>query len=276
MMVIGQTPGWTAMVSVTDLPKSGVLLIGPSDNQYSAFFNKLGFSTAPVLDGFKPYSVLIRNAGESGVVGYAIRWTVTSPSGKSKSTTFFSSVPASLKLPRRNPNDGVSKASPAPNEVQLVAPAFRVQAGGKLPPNALLQAWLPELQRYAAATAINVALDSVIFEDGTWVGENKSHFVDVFQAQISAEHDVKLAVHRARARRASVEEVFGTVKEMAGSDQLQPPGMDSPPSEWYRYYCQLTAREILSVRDTSGDEAALSVVYTHFYSVRPLLAKGAQ
>lgn len=273
---LSQSTGWTAMISVADLPKAGVLLIGPSDHQYSAFLDRLSLSSSPVLDGFKPYSVLLRNTGARGVAGYAITWTVVSSSGKSKLTTFFSSVPASLKLPRRNPNDSASKASPAPNEVQLVAPAFRVQAGGKLPPNALLAAWLPELQKYAAATAINVTIDSVVFEDGTWVGDNKSHFVDAFQAQISAEHDVKLTIHRARARRASAEEVFGAIKTLAGSEQLQPPRIESPSSDWYRYYSQLTAREILAVRDTAGDQAALSIVYAHFYSVRPLLTKGAQ
>jgi hypothetical protein len=276
LILINATLATAAAVSVSDLKQDGIKLIGPSDPQFNAFLTRFGLKSNSVLDTFRPFAVIVQNTGSRGVAAYTIRWTLLQPSGPVENFDFTYSIATAMTFPRRDPNGKPAKAAISPNELRLITPVFSLAASGPAPPPAALPGWSPIIRKCTAASSMSIAVDTIVFDDGTSVGANATHTSERFQAQLSAEHDLKLNIHRQRARIVNPSEIFDYLGQI--SSTVSPPSAASATSaDWYRYYTHLAAQNILRIRDAAGNDAALGAVYADFYSVRPLLTnKGAQ
>jgi hypothetical protein len=98
--------------------------------------------------------------------------------------------------------------------------------------------------------AIQVALDSVLFDDGVLVGPDKSNSYDAITARLQAQHDINAAVEAGNW--SNLQQIVATgdggVRALASSGMYE---------RNYRLFVVSAAKEVLSVRDRSGDAAAL-------------------
>jgi len=119
--------------------------------------------------------------------------------------------------------------------------------------------------------ASKVALDSVLFEDGRFVGPDKAGSYDQLTALVQAEKDVHDIITTAKDLAQA-----WTVLESVAAGQTQPV-RDQSRSEkyWLRY---LTAyrnfsTKLLRARSNVGDAAAMRLA--HMYMFKPKIVKGA-
>jgi hypothetical protein len=110
------------------------------------------------------------------------------------------------------------------------------------------------------AGAIAVALDSVLFDDGTLVGPDKAGNFDSLLGRVQAEKDVHAILIGANGAAS----VWATLEGFA-SGQTAPPIVPGQSHNYQRQYLvefRSYATELLTVRKRGGDAAALKAAHS--------------
>ena len=258
-----------------DLPEQGLTIINPSDPSFDArLANAVAGEPSEVVNDFKPYSIFLENKSRQTVVAYMIQWCFTKGDGTNDCYRKAFSSPRALMegeyLPaeyearsgRIKPNSSIlfSLISPdgsGPFRLSISREeAEKIKQGAKPDKSELLHRFSSELAKY---TDVTVSIDGAFFEDGTFVGDDTSGFFVQIEAQINAKRDLlnELAVNTADPHK-SKDEVFSHLRTFA-----EQPATDlsnqSTPADYYNHFKRFYANEILSMRQTLGDEKGLAI-----------------
>jgi len=126
------------------------------------------------------------------------------------------------------------------------------------------------------ATSVTVSVDLVFFEDGTFVGDDKSNFFDKVKADIDAQYDLYTEVAVAQNEGKMLDEIFARVGEVAAAKQRSKdwnPSIESQGGKQRSDEAASTARrysdeydrakasyaqELMGMRDALGAKEAIS------------------
>jgi hypothetical protein len=258
-----------------DLPEDGLIIIKPSDPMFEARLAEYMKGQAnSTVDLFKPFSVFLENRSRKAIVAYLVQWCFTKGGGTNDCYRKAYASPRALMEGEDLPADvdaRTGKVKPGSRSfLSLISPegggGLRVSASRDevekfkqgLEPNReeLVSRFSLELAQYSDLT---VSLDGAFFEDGTFVGDDVSGFFAQMKAQVDAKRDVlnELSVESAKAR-VSKDQVFATLQSIASQDVFDL-NSNSPPSDYYNYYRKHYAKQILTMRQSIGDDRALAI-----------------
>lgn len=276
----GRVGATIVRLNVKDIPEHDVRLITASDPSFDAMMRAYASirSNAPITE-LRPFSVFIENRGKKTLVAYKMKWEclradgVTIVKTSSEATTwilmnagganhqalvanattvirpnsirFFSLAAPPETFDEKDINKEQSSNSPA----LMASNSAQTQEGINNPDQVgELRRLNEELKRY---TDITVSLDGVFFDDGTFVGPNSTGFFEEIKAQVDARYDVlnELTNDAARAQ------AFQKLEMVANAPDVELE-VGAPPAVHYEFYKRVFARELLSVKKSSGEDKA--------------------
>jgi hypothetical protein len=259
-----------------DLPENGVWLIAQPDRDYGDKLRQLKIDSNAAVAAAAAHSVVIHNRGNRGIVAYALQWKRRGADGREHGHNVCLAAPAGLQFARVNQAQTASRAVIAPGGLRFVSPQFSTDgADGATPPPAFnpkaAGAQAQSNAPFASALEVTVALDGVLFDDGEYVGPDETGFSELLQAQLSAQHDIKLTVHLSRKAEAP-DVIFAKLAKVA-EGPIAPPTDRSDPRDWYNFYRKQTAESLIRARGIAGNDGAYALVYDHLFQGRPRIKK---
>jgi hypothetical protein len=253
-------------MNITGLPEKGLHLVGTGDPGFGRLLKSLpGDETTPELDALRPYSVILQNKSLQTVVAYVLRWEYTNLDGKRIHMDLSDGeITRLMDGPTRKVPTEYDENGPAldPHSWVLATPStvLKTSSGARdraNDPN--YQAFLQRIvTRFNQGQDFSVTLDGAFFEDGSFVGPNRSHLFENFSSEVSARQNlVQQIVDAAQAGR-SVNEV---AREIQASLPDSPPKLTRASDGTIRgddqYYRHKYASRFLSVYRNAGQESAL-------------------
>ena len=218
-------------------------------------------NASPLLE-LKPYLAIVRNENARTVVAYTVSWTVTLRNGISEvhQTQF--------KFP-----DAVAGTS---NGLSLLE-GREIRTGEERLLGVGFEAWPPEhvntyrdfgleeARRLINVKSLEVALDAVIFDDGTMLGPDQSrlaeHFIEFVRAKQSLYRDIVVGLENGG------QDVLAPLRSMASV----PPG--TAHKHPFDLYPRLAAEEILRFQDRVMLEVFRRTLRREPFAIRRLSGK---
>jgi hypothetical protein len=278
-----QAKAVTVQINVKDFPVYDLKLISPSDPSFEGRVSALlKGKRNNFIEALKPYSVFLKNASNKAVVGYWLKWEMTKPDGTVVSRETGGINPSALMDGGASGSEQLSLTTGyavEPNSMRFISLAYSLgeneegtisgYAGGSRDqaaldqfrrdkdkrPTSKLDRVIAELQSY---TSINISIDGVFFQDGTFVGTNKTNFFVQVQANVDAKRDLLDEIAFAVKRNRSAEEILSDIEELAGSPNvLISPGATT--TDYYNYYKRIYADEIVHMRNAMDSQRAIAM-----------------
>jgi hypothetical protein len=261
-------------MNVKDLPESGLSLISPTHSSFNGRLTEL-LKGEPndVLDNIKPFSIFLENKSQHAVVAYMLQWCFTKPDGTNDCFRKAVVNPVALMDGGGLPEQYDSQSSVIkPNSSRFFSIAsldgrgtFRfpvshdeaeqIKQGKRFNKQESLRRHVSELAKYSEIT---VSIDGAFFDDGTFVGPDTTGFFAQTKAMIDAKSDLLNEMNLQLGKtNASREEVFSQVEATAKLPDINL-NSKSTPTDYYNYYKKSYADEMLRVRQTLGDDKALT------------------
>lgn len=255
-----------------DLPQEGLIVVKPSDAAFDTKFAKeMEGESKSAADLMRPFSVFLENRSQHTVVAYMIQWCFTRADGTNDCYRKAFAAPRALMEGEALTDDEEARSGKIkPNSslfLSLISPdgsgAFRVRVlttseevermKEGISPD-LVNRVNTELAKY---TDVLVTVDGAFFDDGTFVGDDMSGFFAQIKAQVKAKHDLLKEVKaESDSPEKSRDDVFRHIEAIA-NQEAPSINSNSNADDHYNYYRKFYARQILSNRQTVGDEKAL-------------------
>lgn len=259
--------------NVKDIRERGLVIISPGENSYDEILNTVRENMAGTsLEAIQPYSVLIKNTGNRPVVAFVLKWELVSPDGKVITRTDQYVTKYSLMGDEVSDSDGHSIKANTP---WLAFPGFAGELDTLTANDGAsnLAPYFDSVSRNLAQySKVNVSLDGVFFDDGAFVGPDITGFYGKVDALIRANHDLRDELETGKKSGKSADEVFTRVTEEANKPKVRI-GRNSTADNHYNYFKSLAAKELMEMRDVSGNEKALEHALRPLKKPRPLLRK---
>lgn len=229
----------------------------------------------------KSYSVILQNTTEKTVVAYALRWEYPAPKGQigiwNQSFGQSSRLLDGSKR-KTNPSEDKRGLTIDPGEWKLVTPKSYIGSDSSVTSEAMAadQGYRTYLQSVVSRLGqgdLTVTLDGAFFEDGTFVGPDRSGYCDIFKAEVSAKHDLMARVVTASKTGQGLAQVAAEIESSLPASPQDYLRSGATPSDLYEYYKSRYAQEFLNVRKKLGDEAALGLAYHHSFEHPPAIVK---
>lgn len=267
-------------MKTTDLADYGLVLIPPGDPNFEGLARAvLRGRRDAMFELFKPFSAVLHNMTDKSVVGYALMWEFTDERGRRRQQYSSYSEPGSLLdggKPRGDQGTFRKGFLVGPHSYRLITPhssigpdsdLFESPAGGAR--NALLEM---EVDNLSKTKDLEVSLDGAFFEDGTFVGPNRSAFFEIFRADFDAQQDLMAGIVKALSQGKTIEEIS---RELEGSlsSGANPQWPGPTPTEAYEYARRKYLQEFVGVRRAAGDELARGHVFNKWFRKPPRLVK---
>lgn len=269
---------------VTGIPEQGLMLIGPTSADFQQMAdNVLQGRTDYVFEQLRPYSVILQNTTQKIIVGYALRWEYLGPNGKRIPVDKTIGQVKALRdglFPKSKSTYGMT-AVIAPGSWRIVTPQSVVGSDTAVTSPALIAN--PEFVKFMAYKAdklqnaqnLTVSLDGVFFDDGTFVGPDRSAFFEVFQWELEAKQH--LLEHILRAVRAG-QDPDTVAAQIENSLPKIPPQTTMPTDSnastaFKNFFTYRYAAEFLRIYRGSGREPALGWAYQNIFHHPPQLRK---
>lgn len=268
-----------APMKATGVHDHGLVLIGASDPNFDGLVTSvLRGRRDAMFELFKPFSVVLHNTTDRGVVGYALVWEFTDVSGRRIRRHSSYSQPASL-LDGRKPrstqgllSEGLRIGS---HSHRLLTPHSSIGPESSVNPPLSSAERNPaldmEIRNLSEAKDLEVSLDGAFFEDGTFVGPNRSGFFEIFRADFDARQDLMSRIVEDLSRGKTIEQISHELEASIAGQGPQRPG--PTVAEVYQYSQRLYAEEFLGVRRAAGDEAAKGHVFDKWFRNPPRLVR---
>lgn len=276
-------------LSVNDLPEHGLLIVDESDPSFdSRLLGCLKSSPSPSLDILKQFSVFVINNSSRPVAALAINWEFIQPDGRaiskykavSQPNLFHTGNPGApsgaiglssrvATAPIIEPHSSrlvslLDATAIKPQGVQLTKDRTDVPDDVKQKAEKYTSGQVDQLnQMIEKSVNWSVSIDGVFFEDGTFVGPDKTGFFDKIKAQVDARFDLLTEIATLMAQPESAkgnlyETVFKYVQSVAGSGRPKLSGFAA--KEFYKHKKSTLALQILTNRKILGDERAIDFV----------------
>jgi hypothetical protein len=250
-----------------DLKSHGVLLIVPGETEFAGAVGiAVGAKSSDLSQSLQSISVVLRNQSNQHIVGYALEWEFVDPSGKSsfKHATFVQPASLSDKGKSKQYKDIPSSITIAPTEARIVSPigSFGVNTATAFLKDARVLRVADDINLLKGkSSVVNVVLDGVLFEDGSFFGPDKRGF---FESVVKM-FDVTQRFHKELTsmfeRGASEKEIVTWVasQKRQGSAVTDPADVE----------VNAAAEEFLRLQEAYGLDAAIRVEGTKTFGMRP-------
>jgi len=272
--------GANPRVHKKDLSERGVRVVISSDSGYDSDLNALlrerNSAFRSVANTFRPFSAFVRNTTHKDILAYKLTWEIKMPDGsvveyprsyfapeylmgvppsaqyddaigsiKKSSARFFTLIPTPSET--EGGSRGVMATRVRDEEVEAFRESGRV--------NGITPFVNKITEQLSNATDVTVSLESVLFDDGEFVGPAGDEEFVKLKASVAAKHDLLTEIKRVRrANQISTDEIFTRVALIANQNiQIPTPGSGFGP--YYNYFRKLQAQEVLSSRQALGDDA---------------------
>jgi hypothetical protein len=269
-------------MKVTGLPDKGLILIGPADPGFEDIAGSvLKGRNDFTYESLKPYSVALQNKTHRTVVAYSIRWEYPAPNGKTGIwDQSFGQPSGLLDGTKRKTDPSVDKGglTIAPGEWKLITPKSYIGSESRVTSEAEVanqgyRAYLQSVASQLSHGELTVTLDGAFFNDGTFVGPDRTGYFEIFKAEVTAKHDLLIRVVNASKAGQGLAQVASEIESSLPASRQDDPRPGTTPAEHYQYYKNFYAREFLGVRNKLGDQAALGLAYYHSFEHPPVLVK---
>jgi hypothetical protein len=274
-------------LNVRDLPEHGLRLIPPTDAKYPNEVTKFAFpqdmKQKRLIEATTPFSVILSNQSGRELVAYRVRWDSIGPDGTLTTHVSTYGEPGKLMGMTSNTGDSLVPGVAIPGEssryVSIVCTAGEAQTGGitvgmgggrdlnnisqvaqkaSEHDTALIDQLGAELLR---AESMTVTLDAAIFNDGSFVGPDSLGYFDQMQSLIKAKRDLLEAALSGAQDDRAMNRVYKDLEGLVQNNGSKGPPESRNSSEYYTFYQKQFAKEILRIREATGDDRkALSSV----------------
>ncbi len=290
LQIIGAKASEDISMNIKDLPERGIRIISPTDAQFDNLLedflhNHSKQQNRPEIstDIIRAFSVFMQNTGQENVVGYWLIWELTNIEGKTVShvKTFLNgSYIAQSRGKTAGPEIGRDQFVVKPNEFQFVSllPISEESSGAIYSGNKSKDyRGHYDDQRLAASNrdsaraidllikelketvSIIVSVDGAFFEDGLYVGPNKTNFFERVHAQYEAKRDLYAKIQRIIRGKERPEKVSGFLNEIADA-RWSDTSARATASDHYEFFKKLYARELSRTYQQGGAEALIELV----------------
>lgn len=260
-----QNARMNAQLSIKDLPEHGLSLIGSSNSLYDSLVSALFPGRKFVLlQTLRPYSVVLRNTSNRTVIACRLKWEFTGDDGRVKvEPRGFITFGPMMGLGVLDTDPNTERNIIKPNSTWLFTPSI-IEAqhmnidGGVEATNAermqaeYIQTLTARLAQYASIT---VSLDGVFFDDGTFVGPDTTQFFAYVEALQSARQDMFREVKRGLMQGKTATEMLDQVAKAAKGSEVRLSSA-ATSSDFYNFHRNIVSKEILKMRERSGDDRA--------------------
>jgi hypothetical protein len=249
------------------------LLIAPTDPRFApirdAILNSAGSNDA--IDNFQHIAVVLKNKSSEPILGYTIRWEVTSASGEvSKFNRIWWQrlALAAVKGEANSKDPGKVRAAlavqvAAPGESRLISPFFniskqsdvaRLGTGSFSGPSQF-----PE--QVLNAASINVTLDSVVYGDGLCEGEDTLNLCNSINGQLDGIRLLVQAARQLEGNDMTRQQVLDQLLGKSSATALRGPSRKASAEEWSEYAKAMLIEEIGRIRSRHGNDKAMEEIY---------------
>lgn len=181
---------------------------------------------ASLAMGLKPFLVLVTNESAQTVVAYSIVFMATPPNGQYDRTVLQFKYPEAAAG-----RDGESPFGRgreiARGEQRVVGLEFELMPD--VDNNWLVAYAAMQRQRFKDAVRLDIAVDAVVFSDGTLIGPDTSGLADHFSSYLSASQNLYRRIVGRIDAGSSVADIFAELDAESRSTVDEPPlaGLDS-------------------------------------------------
>lgn len=274
-----------------EFPEYGVLIVNSMDATYE---NDVRESLRDKIDAFqevaatlRPFSVFVKNTSNKDILAYKLNWELKMSDGRviNYPRTYFS--PAYLMgVPRSDLYDSMMESIKKNSKrfFTVIKTPFETDGGGGSGSGVIaMKIEKSEVERFQEAsrtndvnpfiskvteqlnqaTDITVSVESVLFDDGSFVGPSGDEEFVKLKASITAKHDLLKTISGSVNReRIQLDEVFTLVARIADQDVPVPtPG--SAFGVYYNFFRKLQAQEIMSSRRAVGNDTKAISIFLH-------------
>jgi hypothetical protein len=293
----------TFQLSLKDLPEHGIQVMLPTDPGFDEkFLRFVKNQPEDVRECIRPLSAIVHNRSKRVIVGIRLLWEILKPDGRVLKLPVGSFNPAAfmyLGRPEFLRNLGASVILPghsvllsaggsAGEDQDLRLDLALLSFHGSQEDSAKFRAELSRGNQLEAfklsqkstigllrdASGVTVSVDGVLFEDGTFVGDDQTGLFSEAKAYFDAEHDLAKEVND-QSKHKTLSEVFTYVEQLtvplSGTEMLDgardntvadsagggTPNSDPRFATLYRFCKAIHARHLLAIKEKLGAKEAL-------------------
>lgn len=235
-------------INVKDLASEGVSLVPSTSGGFAGAVAGLIGTTSSDSAKMLPYSVVLRNATNQTIRGYALRWNYVDKSG---------GTDANYQV-EQNFDSRHKGAEIGPGEACILSPTgpIRSSSGPSLRTTASVMPPDPSA-KLANQAVITISLDSVAFDNGKVIGPNEGFAVKIWGAMYSAQRDVGVAT-LTRNQNSSIEAVVAWLTAQAEQPETfsSNAGIDerlAGSSHWYQVYSAMAFKRLVEFSGRSTE-----------------------
>lgn len=290
-------------INVKDLPEHGVRIIAATDPSFNGRAESF-FTGQPkaVVDRIMPFSVILENKTPLAIVGSRLIWEIVKDDGKVFTHQIGSANPRAL-IEGDGYRPTTRGAAIPPHSFRFVTLVGSATEGEQLD---LSNSWrsfrgsLSEMEEYNNALArgdkeqafnrsaiaktleravsVTVSIDGILFQDGTFVGGNKTGLLEQIKAYVDSQYDVVMELSVSQKEGKTADESFHQAQDFliahtrsnndkrfpgyAGKSipegwELTSLAAIKPTSDSYERYRVLHAQTLLKMKQALGATQAL-------------------
>lgn len=242
----GSSPAVTSLsvsrpinISVTNFT-SGPLVVLPYDSSdFSSLAASLPAASRAAIKSLLPYCVFIKNEGQRPLIAYSVGWISTDAAGKTY--TDYHTVGDVVRLqPVIRPRTAALATVLGPLDDPLVA-------------SNMVSDIAEQARTFAGRVSLSISLESVVFDDGTSIGADRSKAIPQIKARLKAEYDLYNSILE-KAGNSPAPDVSSWLQALAES---VPPGShlafsDDPFPTWYEFYKGRIAAGLMGLSKRKG------------------------
>jgi hypothetical protein len=178
----------TLAITIDDLPDHGVTLVSPQDSQFDALARPLiGERVADVVLQMKPMLTIAANDSDKTIVSFSVVWETTRSDGRTSRHWGHTSFPKAV-CGDLTPGGDDEPFATRTRRMHATDVVIHGWAAGDAYYDQFLSQFVDRAQHAVAkATTLRIALDAVIFDDGTLIGPDRQRALqDLFGGLVSA------------------------------------------------------------------------------------------
>jgi len=253
-----------------DLSQHGLVLVRHTEPEFQRLKSML--TNGAIDETQQPY-VFGKNLNSKRVIAYTLKWELTKDDGRIISKTRMN-CREDILLGNEPPNDSPDMTLLRPQKARVFslfayADGFEVSLSNTsnsvadaekgenlsqaLNMTGILASKTSEL---AHTTAITVSVDAALFDDGTFVGPNTTHYFERLQAQLGSKQDLVRQLMKQYQDGKKPDDIVSYVeaestslKQSAGSKQTPDPTFDELYNSYREQYCD----QILRIKEATND-----------------------
>ena len=245
----------------------GLELLSPAAAEFDQTVRSLFRGNSDELLKLKPFLTIVTNRSDRTLVAYALKWEIAQRAGRRITTTQHKYPDAvAPAVPRRGNEIRPGEQKIVPMSIELNCGRW----GGEATEEFYLRQFIDWFTEYNDADALEISIDAAIFDDGEFIGPNKSELKQDFKAYVDAKQDYYRMILKGLDSGMSFDEAFAPIEAVSKASAANPV-WDSRDSR--TMWKKISAPEVRNWRLKYGDEAAPEI-YRRALRTEPFVIRG--